>query len=75
MEFQLFLLQQETETDLVLFETRVKIKRDQSFYEDEEDEHVGVRMRSSQMTPTPPLNYSSRGYAASFDDLAMDDMQ
>jgi hypothetical protein len=27
------------------------------------------------MTPTPPLNYSSRGYAASFDDLAMDDMQ
>ncbi|CAL6373478.1 unnamed protein product [Bathycoccus prasinos] len=53
-----------------------KIKRDQSFYEDEEEnEHVGVRMRSSQMTPTPPLNYSSRGYAASFDDLAMDDMQ
>ena len=60
---------------ILFFSCASKIKRDQSFYEDEEDEHVGVRMRSSQMTPTPPLNYSSRGYAASFDDLAMDDMQ
>ena len=37
---------------------------------------LDARMRSSQMTPTPPLHYSSVGYAASFDDLDdMDDME
>ena len=66
---------------ILFFSCASKIKRDRSFYEgedddDDDDEHVGVRMRSSQMTPTPPLHYSSVGYAASFDDLDdMDDME
>ena len=67
---------------ILFFSCASKIKRDRSFYEgeddddDDDDEHVGVRMRSSQMTPTPPLHYSSGGYAASFDDLDdMDDME
>jgi len=59
---------------ILFFSCASKIKRDQSFYDDEDDDdHLGVRMRSSQMTPTPPP--LSRGHAASFDDLAMDDMQ
>ena len=80
--FNYFFLQQETETDFVLFVPKVKSRETEAFTRAkttmtiDDDEHVGVRMRSSQMTPTPPLHYSSGGYAASFDDLDdMDDME